>query len=84
MKKVFTLLVMLATVGVLSMQAQVFQKAPFKNAVSHRAQRAVIEPGANQVWWGYSNNLSLLTNLGVTAADTYHCAIFLPGNHQVA
>lgn len=84
MKKVFTLLVMLATVGVLSMQAQVFQKAPFKNAVSHRAQRAVIEPGANQVWWGYSNNLSLLTNLGVTAADTYHCAIFLPGNHKVA
>ena len=84
MKKVFTLLVMLATVGVLSMQAQVFQKAPFKNAVSHRAQRAVIEPGANQVWWGYSNNLSSLSNLGVTAADTYHCAIFLPGNHKVA
>jgi hypothetical protein len=84
MKKVFTLLVMLATVGVLSMQAQVLQKAPFKNAVSNRAQRAVIEPGSNQVWWGYSKNYSSLSNVGVTAADTYHCAIFVPGNHKIA
>lgn len=84
MKKVFTLLVMLATVGVLSMQAQVFQKAPFKNAVSHRAQRAVIEPGANQVWWGYVDYSGTAGFVGVNAADTYHCSIFIPGNYVIA
>lgn len=84
MKKVFTLLVMLTIAGVLSMQAQVLQKALFKKAVSSRAQRAVIEPGANQAWWGYSNNYSDLSILGVTAIDNYHCAIFVPGNHQIA
>lgn len=84
MKKVFTLLIMLATVGVLSMQAQVFQKAPLKNAVSNRAQRAVIEPGANQVWWGYVDYSGTAGFVGVNAADTYHCSIFIPGNYVIA
>lgn len=85
MKKFFTLITMLATVGVLSMQAQAFQKAPFKSATaSSRAQRAIIEPGANQVWWGYVSNNTSLSGLGVQAADTYHCAIFIPGNHAIA
>ena len=53
MRKIFTLIAMFATVGVLSMQAQVFQKAPVKfttNAL--RTQRAAIQPGANQTWGG--------------------------------
>jgi hypothetical protein len=85
MKKFFTLITLLATVGVLSMQAQAFQKAPFKSATaSSRAQRAIIEPGANQVWWGYVSNNTSLSGLGVQAKDTYHCAIFIPGNHVIA
>ena len=35
-------------------------------------------------WWGYVNNDTEKTGLGVKAADTYHCAIFIPGNHAVA
>lgn len=85
MRKIFTLIAMFATVGVLSMQAQVFQKAPVKfttNAL--RTQRAAIQPGANQTWWGYAGSTNELTGVGVGQADTYHCAIFIPGNHSVA
>ena len=85
MRKIFTLIVMLATVGVLSMQAQTIQMAPFKSATaSSIAQRAIIEPGANQAWWGYVSNNDSFSGLGVQAKDTYHCAIFIPGDHVVA
>ena len=40
--------------------------------------------GSQQNWWGYVNNDTETTGLGVKAADTYHCAIFIPGNHVVA
>lgn len=40
------------------------------------------EPQTN--WWGYVNNNTEKTGLGVRATDTYHCAIFIPGNHAVA
>jgi len=40
--------------------------------------------GSQQNWWGYVNNDTNKTGLGVRAADTYHCAIFIPGNHAVA
>jgi hypothetical protein len=85
MRKIFTLIAMFATVGVLSMQAQVFQKAPVKSATTAlRTQRAAIQPGANQAWWGYAGSTNELTGLGVGQADTYHCAIFIPGNHSIA
>ena len=41
-------------------------------------------PGANQGWWGYVNNESEKTGLGVNSADTYHCAVFIPGDHAIA
>ena len=37
-----------------------------------------------QVWWGYVTNDTEKTGLGVKTADTYHCAIFIPGNHAIA
>ena len=37
-----------------------------------------------KVWWGYVDDGSTKTGLGVAATDTYHCAIFIPGNHTVA
>lgn len=40
--------------------------------------------GSQQNWWGYVNNDTEKTGLGVRATDTYHCAIFIPGNHAVA
>lgn len=41
-------------------------------------------PDAKQGWWGYVDNDSEKSGLGVTKPDTYHCAIFIPGNHAVA
>ena len=35
-------------------------------------------------WWGYVSDDTQRTGLGVQAADTYHCAIFIPGNQAVA
>jgi len=35
-------------------------------------------------WWGYVSDETQRTGLGVQAADTYHCAIFIPGNQAVA
>ncbi len=41
---------------------------------------------AGSVWWGYTpeTDQSGWNLLGVKAADTYHCAIFIPGNHAFA
>ena len=41
---------------------------------------------AGTVWWGYVPEIdqSGWNLLGVQAADTYHCAIFIPGNHAFA
>ena len=39
---------------------------------------------ANQGWWGYVDNESDNNSIGVNSADTYHCAIFIPGDHAVA
>lgn len=41
---------------------------------------------AGTVWWGYTpeTDQSGWNLLGVQAADTYHCAIFIPGNHAFA
>ena len=65
MKRLLTLLIILATTGVTSMFA-------------------AITPGENQAWWGYVNNNTGLTGVGVASVDTYHCAIFIPGDHGVA
>ena len=36
-----------------------------------------------QVWWGYVDNMNG-GGLGTQTAETYHCAIFIPGNHAIA
>lgn len=37
-----------------------------------------------QNWWGYISANDIASSVGVNAADTYHCAIFIPGNHDIA
>lgn len=43
-----------------------------------------IAAGENQQWWGYMTGASSLSSVGIGAADTYHCAMFLPGDHDIA
>lgn len=61
MKRLFTLFLLLAAIGLANVKAETEQK-----------------------WWGYAETGGVLTGLGTTAAETYHCAIFIPGNHVVA
>ena len=37
-----------------------------------------------QNWWGYISVNDAVNGVGVSAADTYHCAIFIPGDHEIA
>ena len=53
-------------------------------ALTAAAQTANSNRAAAENWWGYVTNNTEKTGLGVSAADTYHCAIFIPGNHDVA
>ena len=39
---------------------------------------------SQEQWWGYVSADTQRLGLGVQAADTYHCAIFIPGNQAVA
>lgn len=39
---------------------------------------------SQQNWWGYVSGNENSTSVGVSKADTYHCAIFIPGNHAIA
>ena len=41
-------------------------------------------PDIQENWWGYVQNNASTVGLGVNSADTYHCAIYIPGNHAVA
>lgn len=48
----------------------------------------LIEPEANQTWWGYfDGNVKNVKGIGTgdyaQAGDTYDCAIFIPGNHAM-
>lgn len=83
MKKIFTLIVMFAVAGIV--QAQVLQQQKLiMDPVAKNNHRAIIAPGANQGWWGYVDSESEKSGLGVSSPDTYHCAIFIPGDHTVA
>ncbi|MBP5346658.1 MAG: hypothetical protein J6Y99_10645 [Bacteroidales bacterium] len=85
MKKLFTLICSVVT-AVLGFghtaQAQVLQRADI--GASKVIESATITPGENQQWWGYLTSASEAQGLGVKAIDTYHCAIFIPGDHYVA
>ncbi|MBE6261278.1 MAG: hemin-binding protein [Prevotella sp.] len=84
MKKFFTFMMVLAVASILNVQAQVLQRERVAMPVVNNMHRASITPGANQGWWGFADNDSEMTGLGVNSADTYHCAIFIPGDHAVA
>ena len=48
-------------------------------------QAATTAAGESQKWWGYMGDATQGTSVGMGQyADTYHCAIFLPGNHDIA
>lgn len=37
-----------------------------------------------KMWWGYVGENDAMSGLGTQKAETYHCASFYPGNHEVA
>lgn len=79
------LLIVVALLVATCVNAQGWQKGnTLKPAQTKTTNRATITPGENQAWWGYASSDGELVGLGVNAADTYHCAIFIPGNHEVA
>lgn len=39
---------------------------------------------AQQKWWGYLNGDEEMNGVGVSKADTYHCAVFIPGDNAIA
>ena len=84
MKRFFTFTMLLAVISILQVQAQDFKKGSIDLPIANNTHRATITPGANQGWWGYADNDSEKTGLGVSSADTYHCAIFIPGDHMTA
>ena len=77
MKKIFTFIIALAFAGATSVQAQIWQKSNTVKPAIFKSQKRVSD---NRPWWGYVEPDADLSGLGVQAADTYHCAIFVPGN----
>ena len=43
-----------------------------------------ITPTDNQKWWGYVTADAARSAIGIQDIATYHCAIFIPGNNDVA
>ena len=84
MKRIFTLLSALIVVGAMNIEAQQLQQSWIDGSSLSREASRVIEVGDNQAWWGYVDNSGELSGLGVQSADTYHCAIFIPGDHPIA
>ena len=83
MRKFFTLIVMFGLANIVHAQVLQLQKH-IMEPVAKNNHRAIISPGANQNWWGYVDNESGKNSVGITKTDTYHCAIFIPGDHVVA
>ena len=85
MKKIYTILTILALTYAGILQAQVLQKSGTQRVMAgyNNSQIATTEATETQQWWGYMGNATNSSSVGVNAADTYHCAIYLPGNHDV-
>ena len=83
MRKFFTLIVMFGLANIVHAQVLQLQKH-IMEPVAKNNHRAIISSGANQNWWGYVDNESGKNSVGITKTDTYHCAIFIPGDHVVA
>lgn len=84
MKRLFTLSLLLALLCTGGLHAQVLRKSSTLPGVPLSQRRAAIEAGDGQLWWGYMSTSDNLRSIGRGQADTYHCALFLPGDHDVA
>lgn len=66
--------------GAACVQAQVWQQSKAVKSLAAKPQHRA----AGQAWWGYVESYPTLSGLGVQDADTYHCAIFIPGDEPTA
>lgn len=46
--------------------------------------KAHIDPEKGQAWWGYYVDDGYTGNFGTEGLSTYNCAIYIPGDHDVA
>ena len=83
MKRFLTFLTVLVMTGIGVLSAQTLKKGSFQHAMNTGWHRAAITPEANQWWWGLINDDDNMTVIGTSGTGTYHCAFFLPGNHEV-
>ncbi len=80
------LCMLLAMTGAVCAQAQ-FQKADISGnqpSLARGAHKTTIEPGANQVWWGYVGADDEIGGVGTSTAETYDCAVYIPSNNEIA
>lgn len=76
----FAIMVAISSYGQ-TLEKSYLRKAPLKAPLTNGA---ATDANVLQNWWGYVTNETSKMGLGVKSADTYHCAIFIPGNHAVA
>ena len=76
----FAIMVAISSYGQ-TLEKSYLRKAPLKAPLTNGA---ATDANVQQNWWGYVTNETSKMGLGVKSADTYHCAIFIPGNHAVA
>ena len=73
------IMMILVMAGIMGLQAQTLKKsnAPRKALAAANA----IEAGANQMWWGYGDEGDEVNGIGTGVAETYNCAIYIPGTN---
>ena len=83
-RKLFNLLLLAAMTTGVQAQLNMVKETPNLQAAARSMQKVTIDPSDNQAWWGYVGAEDPLIMLGVQSAETYDCAVFIPGNHPVA
>lgn len=66
-----------------TLHAQVMQRSAAGQAIQPNVRHSAIDAGENQQWWGFMGNANNFSNIGIGVKDIYHCAMYLPGNHDV-
>ena len=87
MKKFFTLFSSVTAALVLfvaNAEAQPFHRAQSValNAIGQQSETTATTSD-DATWWGYLPVDATVYGLGVSKADVYHCAIFIPGDHAL-
>lgn len=88
-KKILSLTMLLAMTFMWQVQAQVLQKAPANSAqVNNDAAKAAsvqrIDPKEGEMWWGYYDGQGERGAVGISKAEIYHAAMFIPGDNPFA